>query len=147
LKKVKISQKKHGKWGSVFYLKINPTSIPDYGSMEKWIRNGFQHNFIIIMHFSQMKAGGSFGIGFNSNKSYIPDSVIKTDYMEIRCDKQDANGLLKMQQYLQKNTIKILNIIKNLKIENKVGLKFLINLFHFMILFELADKNKLKETY
>jgi len=101
IEKVKISQKKNMENGGVFFiLKLTQRLFLIMVVWKKWIRNGFQHNFIIIMHFSQMKAGGSFGIGFNSNKSYIPDSVIKLIIWKYVVINKMQNGLLKMQQYL-----------------------------------------------
>jgi hypothetical protein len=77
------------RWGSVLRIRMEPSSIPDYGELDRYARFNFKHNYFLTAHMTQHIAGGS-----SNNEIHCPDRPITVEYYELRCHEDDAKRFL-----------------------------------------------------
>ena len=90
-----------GAWSAAYRIAIDDHSMPNYGDLDRYLRDNFKDNYILIARLSQIIAGGS-----TNNKIHCPDRVLSTDYYELRCSSRDAKAFMKVWKLPKKRTKK-----------------------------------------
>lgn len=92
-----VKRAKEIKCSHVFHITMEEQSIPNYGELERWLRDNFTDWFCLIAHLDMTIAVS--GVTFNREKPYVSipqDKRLRTRYYELRCNRADAALLKKV---------------------------------------------------
>lgn len=88
--------KRGASWQRTIRITMNPSSMPNYGELDRWTRQNLKGTYILMAFMSQHIAGGAFGLSHNANLTHCPDRPISVDYYELRLTNQQAADFLKV---------------------------------------------------